>query len=190
MSETRKACARREGDAFFLKYCKGKGIDIGCGNDPIQSDQVELDVFAFDHLFGHGDAQFMRHQQPASFDWVYSSHTLEHMHDPATALQNWWRILKPGGYLILLLPERDLYEKRTVLPSRWNEDHKYYFLLDRDEKPHTLGLVPLVSRVCKPGRIQEARTLMHEPFPTDPTKHSDGEYSIELVTKKLVHYVV
>jgi SAM-dependent methyltransferase len=43
----------------------------------------------------------------ASFDVVYSSFVLEHVQRADVALKNFVRWLKPGGLLILLLPERN-----------------------------------------------------------------------------------
>jgi SAM-dependent methyltransferase len=64
----------------------------------------------------HGDAQYLPGLEDKTHDFVYPSHTLEHMQDPAVALQNWWRVVKPGGFLILYIPDRDLYEKKSTLP--------------------------------------------------------------------------
>jgi 2-polyprenyl-3-methyl-5-hydroxy-6-metoxy-1,4-benzoquinol methylase len=41
------------------------------------------------------------------FDVVYSSHSLEHAHDPVTVLDNFYHMLKPGGLLFLILPYPD-----------------------------------------------------------------------------------
>ena len=35
-----------------------------------------------------------------SFDAIYSSHVIEHLHDPAAVLKECYRILKPGGKLV------------------------------------------------------------------------------------------
>ena len=40
----------------------------------------------------------------SSYDFVLSSHNLEHFANPVKALKEWQRILKPGGALILVLP--------------------------------------------------------------------------------------
>jgi SAM-dependent methyltransferase len=42
-----------------------------------------------------------------SYDFVLSSHALEHMANPIKALHEWMRILKKGGVLLLCLPDRD-----------------------------------------------------------------------------------
>ena len=39
-----------------------------------------------------------------SYDFVLSSHNLEHFANPVKALKEWQRVLRPGGSLILALP--------------------------------------------------------------------------------------
>jgi glycosyltransferase involved in cell wall biosynthesis/SAM-dependent methyltransferase len=43
----------------------------------------------------------------ASLDYVLSSHVLEHFHDPIGALKEWARVVRPGGYLFMIIPHRD-----------------------------------------------------------------------------------
>ena len=121
-----------------------------------------------------------------SFDFVYSSHTLEHVMDPAITLRNWWRVLKPGGYLLVYIPHRDLYEKKKTLPSNWNFDHKTFFLPDRDEAPDTVGVAPLIARTLPDAEVVYIRECSQGNTITDPNVHSDGEYSIEFVLRKPV----
>jgi hypothetical protein len=52
------------------------------------------------------------------------------MHHPAQALAGWWSLLKPGGHMILVVPDEDLYEQ-GIWPSFFNADHKATFRLDR-----------------------------------------------------------
>jgi SAM-dependent methyltransferase len=66
-----------------------------------------------------------------SFDWLLSSHCLEHMRDPTEAMRNWSRILKPGGHMVLLVPDEDLYEQ-GVFPSRFNWDHKTTWTIQKN----------------------------------------------------------
>ncbi len=141
MGETSSAYRRRRRFFFFDKYIIGKGIDIGCGDDKIHPDADAYDI-------DDGDATYMSGVIDGSYDYVYSSHCLEHIHNIGIALRNWWRILKVGGYLILLLPHRDYYERKTELPSENNADHKHYFLPFKSEPPCTVSVFDLIKAVC------------------------------------------
>lgn len=175
--ETHKAHARRVREKFFERYCRGRGLDIGYGGDPVTPDVQGWD-------FEHGDAQLLRGLDDESFDFVYSSHLLEHLPDCELALKNWWRVLKPGGYLILYLPHRDLYEKKTRLPSRFNSDHKHFFLPERDEPPDTLGVVPLLERALPGVCLVYCKTCDEGYVDPGPERPSEGEFSIEVVARK------
>lgn len=177
-AETTKAKERRIREGFFDNYCQGTGLDIGYGGDLVHPSAVGWD-------FEHGDAQTISSVASSGLDYVYSSHTLEHMTDSGLALRNWWRVVKPGGYLILYIPERDLYEKKTQLPSNWNLDHKHYFLLESDEQPATLGILPLISRELRGYRIVYAKVCKDNYVSDGPDVHSLGEYSIEVVLQKM-----
>ena len=102
---------------------KGKGIDIGCGPDPITPDARPFDV-------QDGDANVITRYVHDQFDYVYSSHCLEHMRDPRSALREWWQLVKPGGHLFFIVPDEDLYEQ-GVFPSRFNKDHKATFTISK-----------------------------------------------------------
>lgn len=137
MNETSKNAPRRIRELIFDRYMQGRGIDIGCGNDPVTPTCERWD-------FPQGDAQYLEGLADESFDWVFSSHCLEHMVDPVTALHNWWRVLKPGGHLIVSVPDFALYEQ-FQWPSVYNSDHKHKFSIQPN--PDTLSLVELFSRL-------------------------------------------
>ena len=141
MEESAKSRARREAEGFFDKYCRGKGIDIGSGPDPLTPACRAWDV-------KDGDAQKMEGVADESFDFVYSSHCLEHMRDPLEALLNWWRILKPGGHLIVVVPHEDLYEQ-GLFPSVFNSDHKTSFSISKQRSwsPVHYNLTDLVRHL-------------------------------------------
>lgn len=42
-----------------------------------------------------------------SYDFVLSSHVLEHIANPIKALKEWTRVLRPGGTLLLVVPHKD-----------------------------------------------------------------------------------
>ena len=119
MRESTKSTAYRPPE-FFGKYLTGKVIDIGCGDDPVTTSAEPFDV-------ADGDANEVLKFRPAqSYDTVYSSHCLEHMNDPVSALDQWWGLLKPGGYLVVVVPDENLYEQ-GYWPSIFNNDHKATF---------------------------------------------------------------
>jgi SAM-dependent methyltransferase len=175
--ETHKARERRIREKFFEKFCKGRGLDVGYGGDLLSENCQGWDI-------EHGDAQTLKGLKDSEFDFVYSSHTLEHVDDAEITLRNWWRVIKPGGYLILYLPHRDLYEKKKTLPSRWNETHMRFFLLDRDDAPDSIGVIPLVQRALRGYEIVQAKVCDEGYESKSPETHSGGEYSIEVVIRK------
>lgn len=168
--ETTKAQARRDREGFF-SLIRGRGVDIGAGNDPLPGAET------WDK--GQGDAVFVPGLERGGYDYVYSSHCLEHLCHPEIALKNWWGLLKPGGLLALAVPHRDLYEKKELLPSRFNGDHKFFILPDRDEAPCTFSLRGMVRRSCPDAKEEYVRVCDEGWLDLGPEVHSVGEYSIE-----------
>jgi 2-polyprenyl-3-methyl-5-hydroxy-6-metoxy-1,4-benzoquinol methylase len=73
----------------------------------------------------------------ASFDVVTMWDSLEHTLDPSAELQEVFRILKPGGYLFMTLPNAGSTSAR-LMGSHWYgfksaAEHNYFF------SPHTIG---------------------------------------------------
>ena len=126
MRETTKAFEIRRERGDFQRYLIGKGIDIGAGDDSLYI--LNGSVRSYDKR--DGNAQFMAEIADATYDFVYSSHCLEHMPDVQLALRNWVRIIKPGGILYIVVPDFELYEK-GMWPSRFNQDHKASFSITR-----------------------------------------------------------
>jgi SAM-dependent methyltransferase len=113
---------RIRGPEFDAKYLGGRVIDIGAGSDPVCPWAEVFDL-------ADGDANFIsRYRAPESYDTVHSSHCLEHLFRPAEALSEWWKLIKPGGFLVLVVPDEDLYEQ-GFWPSMFNPDHKATFRL-------------------------------------------------------------
>lgn len=125
MDETSKTNKIR-GEEFRRFYFSGHVIDIGCGPDIVVPHAVPFDL-------AQGDAQrILDYFQPESFDCVHSAHCLEHMRDIQSALEQWWALVRPGGYLIIVVPDEDLYEQGTW-PSLFNPDHKATFNLGKSK---------------------------------------------------------
>ena len=195
MNETTKASLRRNKDPFFYeKVFVGCGIDIGCGSDILKKDYgfpLIEGVVPFD--LSDGDAQHINNFRPNSYyDFVHSSQCLEHMVDARVAIVNWFKLVKPNGYMVITIPDEDLYEQ-GIWPSRWNNDHKWTFSI---YKPvswspvhiNVLDLVKSLGLSCEPIRLNLIDTnynysLMGKNI--DQTRSNDGvEAFIELVVKK------
>ena len=122
MKETSKCQEGRKKEGHFDLYLKGKGIDIGCGNDKLVVEEGGVDCWDLNN----GDAMLMKSIANETYDFVYSSHCLEHLEDVEISLYNWSRILKKGGCLYFAVPEYILFESMTF-PSIFNTDHKQTF---------------------------------------------------------------
>jgi 2-polyprenyl-3-methyl-5-hydroxy-6-metoxy-1,4-benzoquinol methylase len=78
-----------------------EGIEIAEDAAQIAQQELGLDV----HV---GDANVLLAALPAAhYDVVAMWHVLEHLHDPAGALADVARVLRPGGLLMLELPNLD-----------------------------------------------------------------------------------
>ena len=181
MGETLKARDRRTKEGWFGKYIQYPGIDIGCQHDPVDDDFRKWDV-----IFGDGDATFMESVPDNFYATVYASHVLEHVDNPGEAIKNWYRILSPGGHLIVIVPHRDLYEKKKELPSHWNAEHRSFWLPISGEEPCTKGLLDTISQALPGVEIVSLRVLDDGFVSNGPLSHSSGEYSIEAIVKKEV----
>ena len=138
MNEASKT--RRLWTDWELAFLRGEGIDIGCGDDPVLPDVRRFEV-------EHGDANVITRHVTDTFDFVFSAHCLEHMRDPAAAIVEWWKLVRPGGHLFFIVPDEDLYEQRTW-PSLFNVDHKATFTTSRRERswsPVSFNVFDLVS---------------------------------------------
>lgn len=116
--------------------CTGNGLDIGSQGDPVVpcAIQVELPSAEFAHYSGglvldqiglwRGDGRELPFKDN-SCDFVYSSHLIEDFQDWNPALREWWRVLKPGGPLIILTPEEDLWNAAVAGGQPPNCAHRH-----------------------------------------------------------------
>jgi SAM-dependent methyltransferase len=182
MGETSKAKSRRLRENWFEKYApeQKSGIDIGCSDDPLNHTFRRWDI-----QFGDGDATFMEGVPNGVFHSVYASHVLEHLIHPAKAIERWYDILSPGGHLTIVVPHRDLYEKRRVLPSNWNHDHKYFWLPEEEDLPCTKSLRKEILKRIPNANIVSFRVIDDGyNYSLGKEEHPIGEYSIEAIIQK------
>lgn len=80
------------------QFCRGTGLDIGAGQWPLAgATPIELT--------NGGDAMAL---PEGTYDYVFSSHCLEHLVNPVAAIEHWKTRLRPGGFLFLYLPHPDM----------------------------------------------------------------------------------
>lgn len=152
--------------ADFARHLRGSGLEIGALHSPLPIPNATHVAYS-DVLTGAQlDAMYPGSRHPdilsnsedfpevagGTFDFVVANHVLEHLTDPIQALREWHRILRPGGLLLMAVPDKrltfDHARARTPLahliadhasplpPSERNRDH----LLEWAE--HVEGLDP------------------------------------------------
>lgn len=192
MKECSKSIQRRLSDANFInRYFVGDGIDIGGKPDPL---------ILYKELFPYiksiktwdwedGDAQFMKSVDDDIYGFVHSSHCLEHLKDPKEGLRNWLRILRPGGYLIVTVPDEDLYEQ-GVFPSTFNKDHKWTFTIFKarswcDRSVNVIDLVRELDEHAELVRLEQLSSTYRYNLPRyDQTLSPIAECGIEFIIRK------
>lgn len=188
MDEQTKAMTRRKSDwRFSNRWLVGKGIDIGAGPDPLKKEDWPLvtEVVAYDKSKGNVDGQFLPEIKDSEFDFVHSSHCLEHLNNPRASLVNWLRVIKPGGFVVCTVPEEFLYELGRW-PSNFNEDHKFSFTLrSMPLIPTSVNLLSLLWKL--PGDLEHLTLLTEgwnpQAYGKDQTLMG-AECAIEFVLRK------
>lgn len=85
------------------------------------------------------DATVMTEIMDGQYDVVLSSHSLEHIANPLKAFQEWLRILKDGGYIVLILPKKeDTFDHKRSISSFRTIKNKYDMNVGEDDLS-TLG---------------------------------------------------
>lgn len=177
--ESSKSYQDKLENGFFSKYMSGLGCEIGYAG------YVEGTVTISENCHGYelNTPGYNGKDIPVPagyYNWVYNSHCLEHISDYAQAIREWHRVTKVGGYIVIVVPHRDLYEKKLNLPSQFNEDHKRFYtsasLLKEIE-----DCLPINSYRIRHLRENDEGHVYSDP----PHVHGKGLYEIEVVLEKL-----
>jgi SAM-dependent methyltransferase len=190
--ECSKSITRRLADAnFATRYFVGRGLDIGGKPDPLA---LYLELFpratsvrTWD--WEDGDAQLLATEGDATYDFVHSSHCLEHLADPRAGLANWFRVLRPGGHLVVTVPDEDLYEQ-GVFPSTYNRDHKHTFTLWKPvswsaASVNLLELLPSLGPAADIVKVELLHAGYRFALPRyDQTLSPVAESAIEFIVRK------
>jgi len=192
MKECSKSIPRRLGDSNFIrKYFVGEGLDIGGKPDPLSLYKEFFPLMECVKTWDweDGDAQFMSGVDDHAHDFVHSSHCLEHLVDPAEGLRNWLRVVREGGYLIITVPDEDMYEQ-GVFPSLFNRDHKWTFTIFKtkswsDRSINLLDLVRDLGPAAELVKVEQLSANYRFELPRfDQTLTPVAECGIELIIRK------
>jgi 2-polyprenyl-3-methyl-5-hydroxy-6-metoxy-1,4-benzoquinol methylase len=108
------------GDAMFLPAPTkdARLLEIGCGHGDLLGkmqergwhvEGVEFDPDCAARVEARGLKCYARDLRelglPAEiFDAIFMGHVIEHLYDPGALLKECWRVLKPGGHLVMVTP--------------------------------------------------------------------------------------
>lgn len=126
-----------------LKYqslIRGRGMEIGALNCPypvwegvgvlysdvLTPEQIDASYPGSKHPDIVSNGESFPTIASSSLDFVIANHVLEHVTDPIGSMAEWHRILKPGGILLIAIPDKrftfDRERERTTL-AHLIEDH-------------------------------------------------------------------
>jgi SAM-dependent methyltransferase len=127
---------------FFLRYIPsgGKVVDVGCGRCLFTDIQPKWPFQIFAGDLDLGLIKERKSEIPQNywflsdvlhipfvseyFDSMFAGEIIEHVSDPVEVLQEWKRVLKPNGTLILTTPNRDRLLSRIEGRERpYSPDH-------------------------------------------------------------------
>lgn len=172
-SETSK-CRER-----LKKFCKGNGLDIGFGGDPIVPTAITIDLDEpYTSVGNHpqnlqGDCRSLYWFNDNCLDYIFSSHLIEDfMPDTIKSiLWEWARVLKPGGLLVLYLPDEQVYRKYCKKNNKSrNSNHKI--------GNFDLEFIKIILEEGAPVRSYGDLTVIYE------NPHVE-DYSFEIVLRKI-----
>lgn len=121
----------------IVHYLHGRVLDLGCGGRKVFPGKhiIGIDNNVDAKLFGmpanpdiNADCDKLGMFADGSIDVIFSSHLIEHFEDTEAALKEWWRVLRPGGRLILYWPHPHWYPCIGMPGS--NPDHKHDIMPD------------------------------------------------------------
>jgi len=94
--------------------------------------------------FYFGEATDMNFFPDSTYDLILASDVLEHISDPLKALKEWRRVVKPGGYLFLVLPRKESnfdHQRPTTTFEHLLDDHAR--MVDEHDMTHLEEIIKL-----------------------------------------------
>lgn len=108
----------------LMKYCRGQGLDIGCGQSKIRTEAIGVDLY-HPNADLNLDARNLEQYASGHFDYIFSSHLLEEIENTVATLKEWLRIVKDNGYIVLYQADKDKYF--PLGHPQCNRAHRHHF---------------------------------------------------------------
>lgn len=117
-------------------YCIGAGVDIASQGVTVVPWAISFDLPEKEflhysngappkgpiHLRGHADSLPF---ETASLDFVFSSHLLEDYLDWLPVLTEWNRVVRIGGHIVILIPDKELWNAAIAAGQPPNNSHRH-----------------------------------------------------------------
>lgn len=119
----------------------GKGIDIGGFDEKIFPNFIKIE---YDLKKARNITSFIKDK----FDCVYSSYFLQHFEEPYNVMLEFWKLVKKNGYMIIIVPDEDLYEQ-GFFPSKMCNLSKHTFTISKRNSwcDKSINLLDLANKI-------------------------------------------
>jgi len=193
MQETSKSIFFKLKDSrYATRYLIGDGVDISVDGDYLGQYTEFFPLIQSCRAWepSDGNCQDMASIEDNVFDFVHASYSLQNLIDAKVGVNNWLRILKPGGHLICIVPDEDLYEQ-GVFPSNYSFKHKNTFTIYKKSSwsSHSINIFDLIKNLDYDVEVKKIELLdstyrFTSNQRVDQTMTPVGQSAIEFVLRK------
>lgn len=121
-----------------------------------------------------------------SYDFVLSSHNLEHVANPIKALTEWSRVLKEGGKLVLILPDKNYtFDHGRNYTTFEHVLSDYYNNTDEHDTTHFEEILQTHDEAKAGMKYEETKEILENNFVNRRAHHH--VFSLELM-KQIIEY--
>lgn len=165
----------------FASRLSGAGLELGALHRPLQRhDRMQVDYLDYEtsdslrKRYPHvadgivevsivDDAETLASVADAKYDFLIAAHVIEHMRNPLGALREWLRVVKPGGAVYLIVPDKRVtFDKARV---RTRIEHLILDYLEPSAErdfDHFVEYATLVNGARGSAAIEAAHRLVEE----------------------------